>query len=315
MAKAAKNNKSIILEGLEVFYNEKTDSLNLISTDPDLPKGNFFMKVKEGTPTDVALRSLFAEKTGNSKPLGNDLTSELPKETVTLTDIELRKNYDRYTFPIGVAKDQKSVTFKINRGNFLTSVLISGVPGCGKSVITEQILRKAEISGVPVLKLERPTTNRRPEDFTFQEKINAELKQFKTDLENIFFGDQVRTEPTLVIIDGLEHYLNFPEDTDDYYQVIRWQENVEELVKLLRLSRSKSVVFVMTVQRPTHYLMERLTPCLTMNIVGQQDTVSSAIVLGTNDAVKLRNGNFITKIGTEMKGMKAYHPALKSDWV
>lgn len=314
MAKAAKNNKSITLEGLEVFYNEKTDSLNLISTDPDLPKGDFFMKVKEGTPTDIALRNLFAEKTGNSKPLGNDLTSELPKETVILTDIELRKNYERYTFPIGVAKDQESVTFKINQGNFTTSILISGVPGCGKTVITEQILRKAEISDIPVLKLKQPPTNRSAEeDFALKEKINDELNQFKTELENLFFGDKARTEPTIVIIDGLEHYLNFPEDTNNYHQVIRWQEKVEELVKLLRLSRSKNVVFVMTAQRPTHYLMERLTPCLTMNIVGKQETVSSAIVLGTNDAVKLRNGNFIIKIGTQMKGMKAYHPAMKSD--
>ena len=71
----------------------------------------------------------------------------------------------------------------------------------------------------------------------------------------------------------------------------------------------------MTEQRPDHELFKTIAPYIGMDIVGALPTVASAIVLGTNDAVKLRNGNFIVKVGTEIKGMKAYYPAMKSDWV
>jgi Cdc6-like AAA superfamily ATPase len=325
MAKAAKNNKSIILENVEVFYQEKSDSLNIVSTDPDLPKGEFFMKVKEGTPTDIALRKLFSQKTGNTKPLGNDLSSDLPQETVTLTDVELSRGYDKYTFPIGVTKDREPVTFEINRTGYPTNILISGTPGCGKTIVTEQILRKAEISGIPVLKWDHITTlnlaniptHLSIRDLTLlqREKFNAELEKFNAELEKLFSEHRDVAEPTIVIIDGLEHYLAFPWDSDNYYHVKNWQDQISEFVKLLRLSRSKNVVFVMSSQRPDHYLMEMIAPCLTLNIVGHLETVFSAIVLGTNDAVKLKNGQFIVKTGQETKGMKAYHPAMKSDWV
>lgn len=309
MAKAAKNNKSIILEGVEVFYQEKTNSLNIVSTDPDLPKGEFFMKVKEGTPTDIALRKIFAQKTGNTKPLGDDLTSDLPQETVTLTDIELRKNYDKYIFPMGVTKDRETVTFEINKGNFPTNILISGIPGVGKTVMTEQIIRKAEISGIPVLKWYVRTTR------SVSAVHPSEKKNFNAELQALFSENHDGAEPTIVIIDDLEHYLGFPWDSDDYHQQEAWQYNISKLANLLRFSRSRNVVFVMTTQRPTHYLMERIGLYLSMNIVGQQETVSSAIVLGTNEAVKLKNGNFIIRTGQKTKGMKAYHPAMKSDWV
>jgi hypothetical protein len=309
MAKAAKNNKSILLEGVEVFYNERTDSLNIISTDPDLPKGEFFMKVKEGTPTDISLREVFARKTGNTKPLGNDPTSDLPQETVTLTDIELIRKYDKYTFPIGVTKDREPVTFEINKDDFPTNILISGAPGAGKTVMTEQILRKAEIEGIPVLKWNISTG-------PISAVTEGERKNFNIELEKIFSGEHDVTQPTIVIIDSLEHYLALPWDSDNYHQVKNWQDNISELGKLLRLSRSKNVIFVMTAaQRQTHYYLEMIASFITTNIVGHLDTVSSTLVLGTNEAVKLKNGNFIIKTGKEAKVIKAYHPAMKSDWI
>lgn len=309
MAKAAKNNKSILLEGVEVFYNERTDSLNIISTDPDLPKGEFFMKVKEGTPTDISLRKVFAQKTGSIKPLGNDPTSDLPQETVTLTDIELIRKYDKYTFPIGVTKDREPVTFEINKDDFPTNILISGAPGVGKTVVTEQILRKAEIEGIPVLKWNISTG-------PISAVTEGERKNFNIELEKIFSGEHDVTQPTIVIIDSLEHYLALPWDSDNYHQVKNWQDNISELGKLLRLSRSKNVIFVMTAaQRQTHYYLEMIASFITTNIVGHLDTVSSTLVLGTNEAVKLKNGNFIIKTGKEAKVIKAYHPAMKSDWI
>jgi hypothetical protein len=309
MAKAAKNNKSILLEGVEVFYNERTDSLNIISTDPDLPKGEFFMKVKEGTPTDISLRKVFARKTGNIKPLGNDPTSDLPQETVTLTDIELIRKYDKYTFPIGVTKDREPVTFEINKDDFPTNILISGAPGAGKTVMTEQILRKAEIEGIPVLKWNISTG-------PISAVTEGERKKFNIELEKLFSGEHDVTQPTIVIIDSLEHYLALPWDSDNYHQVKNWQDNISELGKLLRLSRSKNVIFVMTAaQRQTHYYLEMIASFITTNIVGHLDTVSSTLVLGTNEAVKLKNGNFIIKTGKEAKVIKAYHPAMKSDWI
>lgn len=311
MAKAAKNKKSILLEGVEVFYHERTDSLNIVSTDPDLPKGQFFMKIKEGTPTDIALRKLFTEKTGNTKPLGKDLTSDLPQETVTLTDIDLRKNYDKYTFPIGVTKDRKPVTFEINKDDYTTNILISGLPGCGKTVLTEQIIRKAEISGIPVLKWEAAAGHERGR---FGASVDKEI--FLVELEELCSGDQNRTEPTLVIIDGLEHYLcSRPELLGETETLNQWRESVAELVSLLRMARSKNITFIMTEYRPNHELMSMISPLISMNIVGKLDTVASAIVSGTNRALKLKNGNFIVKTGQETKGMKAYHPAMKSDWV
>jgi hypothetical protein len=61
--------------------------------------------------------------------------------------------------------------------------------------------------------------------------------------------------------------------------------------------------------------MEMIASFITTNIVGHLDTVSSTLVLGTNEAVKLKNGNFIVKTGRETQVIKAYHPAMKSDWV
>lgn len=316
MAKVAKNNKSILLEGVEVFYHEKSDTLNIVCTDPDLPKGEFFMKVREGTPTDISLRNLFSRKTGNTKPLGNDLTSDLPQETVTLTDIEMSRKYGRDTFPIGLTEDRESVTFEINKTDSPTNILISGVPGVGKTVVTEQIIRKAEISGIPVLKWTAAGHKRS------QFKASFDKEAFTAELECLFSGDRDVTEPTLVIIDNLEQYLG-PSlgyvgeslDVNNYHEVVAWRAAVAELVRLLRLSRSNNVVFVMTEKRPTHSLMEMIGPFLTMNIVGHLETVSSAIMLGTNDAVKMKTGTFIIKTGNETKTIKAYHPAMKSDWV
>lgn len=309
MAKAAKNKKSIILEGVEVFYNEKSDSLNIISTDPDLPKGEFFMKVKEGTPTDIALRKVFAQKTGNPKPLGNDPTSDLPQETVTLTDIELIRKYDKYTFPIGVTKDREPVTFEINKDDFPVNILISGAPKAGKTVMTEQILRKAEIEGIPVLKWQISTG-------LISAVTEGVRKDFNIELEKLFSGDKDTVEPKIVIIDSLEHYLGLPWDSDNYHQVKNWQDNISALGELLKLSRSKNVIFVMTAaKRQTLYYMEMIASFITTNIVGHLDTVSSTLVLGTNEAVKLKNGNFIIKTGKETKAIKAYHPAMKSDWI
>ena len=202
MAKAANNNKSIILEDVEVFYHEASDILNIVSKDPDLPKGEFFMKVKEGTPTDLALRKLFAAKTGNRKILGNSLTADLPQETLTLTDFELSSKYDKYTFPIGVTKDREVVTFEVSGSeNMPNNVLITGLPGIGKTVVIEQILRKAEISGIPVLKWAGPAHRR--------SKVTADFEKdvFKSKLEKIFYGEHDISEPTIIIIDGLEHYL------------------------------------------------------------------------------------------------------------
>lgn len=267
------------------------------------------MKVKEGTPTDISLREVFARKTGNTKPLGNDPTSDLPQETVTLTDIELIRKYDKYTFPIGVTKDREPVTFEINKDDFPTNILISGAPGAGKTVMTEQILRKAEIEGIPVLKWNRSTG-------PISAVTEGERKNFNIELEKIFSGEHDVTQPTIVIIDSLEHYLALPWDSDNYHQVKNWQDNISELGKLLRLSRSKNVIFVMTAaQRQTHYYLEMISSFITTNIVGHLDTVSSTLVLGTNEAVKLKNGNFIIKTGKEAKVIKAYHPAMKSDWI
>lgn len=309
MAKAAKNKKSIILEGVEVFYHEKSDTFSIISTDPDLPKGDFFMKVKEGTQTDLILRKLFSQKTGNNAPIGTGLTADIPQETITLTDSEMSRRYDKYTFPLGVSKNQETVILKIDETDFPTNVLISGWPGVGKTVITEQILRKAEISGIPVLKWTGETY---PKD-----KLEHYLEKasFMMELESLFSGETVRTEPTIVIIDGLYNYLKSETEENHPEAFQSLMEAASKLAHFLSLSRSKMVTFVMTLQRADLELMKKFSPYVGMNIVGTLSFVESTIVLKTSEAPNLKNGTFIVKTATETKGMKAYHPAMKSDWV
>lgn len=304
MAKASKNNRSIILEDVEVLYNETSDSLSIISKDPDLPKGEFFMQVRPGTASDAALRKAFAAKTGNKKII-SDSNDTFP-ELSPLTDSDLLK-YEKTTFPIGVTINGEPVNLKMNpTSNRSTASLIAGQPGSGKTVIASQLIRKATVSGIPLLswspKEAYPITFSEGRSFT-----GKTIDDFNEQLVKLFSIDRDISQPAVVIIEELMFYL-----TGDYgyYNPANndWLAKWNELEKLLRFARSFNISFVFIEQSPSLELMSKLEPFLSVKIVGRLATVSSAIILGTNDAVKLRTGEFIVQSNNVKKTIKVFPP-------
>lgn len=62
MSKTPKNKKYLELQGVRIYHNKKDNSIQLISTDPDLTGKPFHITLNHGTETEKSIRELLIEK-------------------------------------------------------------------------------------------------------------------------------------------------------------------------------------------------------------------------------------------------------------
>ncbi len=137
MAQLSKNKKYVELEDVRVFYNKKTNQVELTSGDPDLTGKVMQISVRQGTDTDQSLRELLIDH----GVLGNTPDSTIP---TYIKHPSLKNLTMRYTFP----DNPTGIALGVGAHNeifwwdqyFQANLHVMGQPGTGKSMLARNIL-------------------------------------------------------------------------------------------------------------------------------------------------------------------------------
>lgn len=140
MSKIPRNKKYLELEGIRVYHDKKDGSIQLISTDSDLKGKPFHITLNQGTQTERSVRELLMIK-GVITPEQYNPQEYLPKIVPSSVLEEMPTNsYSWDEVPVGVNKNSETVTVLLKSS---PHVLITGMPGSGKTVLVKNFLLHA----------------------------------------------------------------------------------------------------------------------------------------------------------------------------
>lgn len=123
MVQKPEKGRYLQLEDVRVSYKAKEDTIHLTSSDSDIPNGSFFMTLKQGTPTEQALRTL------------------LEKEGLIRSDRYNNAIKDDITPSIVMDMLMKDPEF----------ISVTGRPGAGKTTIASKLAATAKAAKMPVV--------------------------------------------------------------------------------------------------------------------------------------------------------------------
>ncbi len=86
MAKSAANKKYLQINDIRAYYNKKSKQVELLTGDPDLTGEEFRIQLKQGTPTDLAIRSLMHDNAIITMDELTDMGPVISKEEVPLAE-------------------------------------------------------------------------------------------------------------------------------------------------------------------------------------------------------------------------------------
>ena len=169
MAKTAKNKKYVELTGVRIYHNKKDNTIQFISTDPDLVGKPFKINLSNGSPTENTLRELLIEK-GVLNVEDSTPTNTIPKFVEYDTSkLLLNATPELNTWnkiPIGVTYNEELVTIDILDN---PHTLISGHTGTGKTMVEKSFIKHAlnypdqwKIVGVDLKRIELSQLNKKP---------------------------------------------------------------------------------------------------------------------------------------------------------
>lgn len=143
MSKTPKNNKYLEIENVRAYYNEKEDSIQLITKDPDLKGKTFQITLKNGTESEQSLRNLLKEKDVISR---QEEKSGLPK----FVHYPTHNNQKFSKIPgflknaglalVGETYGNKPYTVNLKNSR---RILISGRSGYGKNILIQNFMLQA----------------------------------------------------------------------------------------------------------------------------------------------------------------------------
>ena len=133
MSKIDKKSKFLELEGVRVTYRPKDDTIHVTSKDQDLQGEGFNLTLKNGTPSEDALRKLLIKKGLIKTELLSQQAFPKIAPYVFSTDTS---NEAWSKIPVGVTSDGSPYVWDIGRNSHL---LLGGATGGGKSVLQRSI--------------------------------------------------------------------------------------------------------------------------------------------------------------------------------
>jgi hypothetical protein len=141
----------LVLEDVRVSYNHKKNSINLTSSDPDIPNGAFHMILNKGTETEEALRDLLSE---------NGLIKPVEAISSNFDEVETIPYQKLLSLSQEIASD---IRMGVKR-----NLILLGAPGTGKSFFMGTLAYYSALLGSTVIYVHNSTT---PLDFTEMDKI------------------------------------------------------------------------------------------------------------------------------------------------
>lgn len=306
MSKTPKNKKFLELQGIRVYHNKKDNTIQLITTDPDLTGQPFQITLSNGTPTDQSIRNLLIEKhviteeeayPQNYIPryakhpnIADDNTPSAPYPT----------QWDEIL--IGLDKNNNQVTLPLQQA---PHTLITGAAGQGKTILQNNFLLHAlqhptkwKICAISPNKYDFTQLDNHPDNLygkstnikdsiTLLHKLETTLKERYqqmgdakvTNFQDLPADKKGNATPAIMVIINDVSYLqdNTPPDNNQIK---------ETLNNLSRLGRAAGIYLVLSTQQPHAQIFTgELKANLSNRIaVGKMDKISSNLTLGTDAA-------------------------------
>lgn len=337
MSKTPKNKKFLELQGTRVYHNKKDNTIQLITTDPDLAGKPFQITLSQGTPTDQTLRELLIEKGVLTEEAAHPQAS-IPY-SATHPSVSYKANsltFDSPTapwniIPIGLGEHETPITIDLNKK---PHTVITGGAGSGKSILQNNFIfhalqhkEKWKICAISPKTYDLAYLQQHPENlyalgltvedsFKAIKKLSTELdaryRQMGTENVSNFTNLQTPTPAILFILDNANFLLN------DYYgnnigtdTVKQALQALQALQRIALLGRAAGIFMVLSSQRPETSL---LTPELKTNIdnriaVGKQNRISSTLTIGTEEAAQTPSnicGRAIINVNKETTPFQIY---------
>ena len=334
MSKTPKNKKYLELQGIRVYHNKKDNTIQLITTDPDLTGKPFQITLSTGTPTDQSLRELLLEK---------EILNE--EEVYPQSHVPIYAERDEYTskstawneIPVGWTKFNQKLTINVTH---TPHTLISGATGQGKTnLINNFFLHALEHSDKWKICALHPTyaafsyLEKYPENlyglahnFTdsvkqlhrLERTLEERYHQMRIQKVNNFQDLDEYTPAIMVVVDEtltlLSKALYAKGHLAEERNILAIQAR-ELIHKLARLGRAAGIFLVLATQRPD---ADIFTGELKANLdnriaVGRMDKIASTLVLGVDVATQTPNqvkGRAILRHNTELIPFQIYHAPL-----
>ena len=334
MSKTPKNKKYLELQGVRVYHNKKDNTIQLITTDPDLTGKPFQITLSNGTPTDQSLRELLLEK---------EVLNE--EEVYPQYYVPTFAERDEYTsistawneIPVGWTKFNQKLIINVTH---TPHTLIAGGTGQGKTNLLNNFFLHAlehsdkwKICALHPIYAEFSYLEKYPESLYdigngFNESVEQlyklektlEERQAQMTLEKVtnFQDFKENTPAIMVVVDEtltlLSKALYAKGELAEERNVLAVQAR-EIIHKLARLGRAAGIFLVLATQRPD---ADIFTGELKANLdnriaVGRMDRTTSTLVLGVDVATQTPNqvkGRAILRHNTELIPFQIYHAPL-----
>lgn len=168
----AKNKKYVTLPDVRVSYSKSDGTVHLTVKDPSFPEG-FNLVLPRGSKAETQMKVLLRK---------NEILTDLPESDLPLTaKLPLLSDIKWNLLPLGVGPKNSPVVWDVQQD---TNILISGIPGSGKSVLVRSLL--SHVSQFPVwgTYLFDPMVD---QDF---HTLLINLRKIKSDMESVYLKMQ-----------------------------------------------------------------------------------------------------------------------------
>lgn len=326
MSKTPKNKRYVELQGIRVYHNKKDNTIQIITTDPDITGLPFQITLGQGTPTEETLKNLLIEK--------QVLTEEEAYPQRSLPEYVQHPNLkyspdNPYTLiednpilplgeskwhqiPLGVSKDSNPVILDLKKA---PHSLITGGTGRGKSILLNNFLLHAVhhpddwlICAIDLKRVEFSYLRKHSQSLfglglSFEtsikllrdleatihlryEKMKKERVHNFRDLKPNIEG--LKAPAIMLVIDEVAELMNSYPSQDKV--VFEQKSEARRIIsEIARIGRSAGVFMVLSSQRADATLFPgELKACLDNRIaVGRMDRNSSTMILGVDAASQI----------------------------
>lgn len=342
MSKTAKNKRFVELQGVRVYYNNKDNTIQIITTDPDVTGKPFQIVLSQGTPTEETLRELLVEKEvlneedaypQNFLPEYAEHPNLTYSKHTPYTLVE--KNPIIYTedskwneIPLGLAKDLTQVVLDVK---FAPHTLVSGGTGGGKSLLLNNFLLHAvrhpkdwQICAIDLKKVEFSFLRNHPDSLyglgsTLEESVKL-LQKLEATLDARYgrmkvekvdnFQDLEDKIPAIMFIADEIACLIGKDAADSEEGFKQKDEALRIITRFAKIGRAAGVFIILSTQRPDATIIPGELKANLDNriVVGRVDKTSSTMTLGIDAGYQIPNisGRAMLRINGNLTTFQTY---------